>query len=116
VSKAFYRVWHDGLLFKLQQIGISGSLLSWMKSYLSNRSQKVVICGKTSESLPIKAGVPQGSILGPLLFLIYVNDIVDTIETYINLFADDTSLLESISDANSSFANINRDLHIHLCT
>jgi hypothetical protein len=63
VSKAFDRVWHDGLLFKLQQLGMSGSLLSWIKSYLSNRCQKVVIGGKTSESLPIKAGVPQGSIL-----------------------------------------------------
>jgi ribonuclease P/MRP protein subunit RPP40 len=74
-------------------MGISGSLLSWIKSYLSNNSKTVVIGGKTSKSLPIKDGFPQGSILGPLLFLICVNDIVDDVETSRNLFADDNLFL-----------------------
>ena len=62
ISKAFDKVWHPGLLFKLQQLGITGSLLSWFKSYLSNRKQRVVLGGKTSEVSFLHAGVPQGSV------------------------------------------------------
>ena len=91
-SKAFDRVWHCGLLFKLKTIGVTGALLQWFKSYLSNRMQRVVINGKHSGWGLIEAGVPQGSVLGPLLFLIYINDITKGIKSAIKLFADDTSL------------------------
>ena len=92
ISKAFDRVWHKGLLVKLKQIGIDGSLLKWLENYLYNRCQRVVINGQQSGIKFLKAGVPQGSILGPILFLIYINDIVNEISCNIRLFADDTSL------------------------
>ena len=92
ISKAFDRVWHAGLIAKLKSIGIKNSLLQWFGDYLKNRKQRVVINGISSSWSEIKAGVPQGSILGPLLFLIYINDIVNDIQTNIRLFADDTSL------------------------
>ena len=72
ISKAFDRVWHAGLLLKLQAAGVSGKVLAWFKSYLSDRRQRVVIPGATSDWASIRAGVPQGSILGPLLFLVYI--------------------------------------------
>ena len=110
VSSAFDRVWHEGLLFKLRSKGINGKLLEWFRSYLTNRRQRVVIKGQASKWAYILAGVPQGSILGPLLFLIYIDDIINDIESNILLFADDTSLLEAISDPLLSYEKLNRDL------
>ena len=98
ISKAFDRVWHKGLLFKLRRMGITGSLLSWFRSYLGQRHQRVVLEGSYSDFLEVKAGVPQGSILGPLLFVIYINDIVNDIGSNIKLFADDTSLYIIVED------------------
>ena len=109
-SSAFDRVWHEGLFFKLKRKGICGKLFDWFKSYLTDRFQKVVIKGQFSKLVNLLAGVPQGSILGPLLFLIYIDDIIDDIEIDILLFADDTSLLETISNPLLSFEKINRDL------
>ena len=110
ISRAFDRVWHEGLIYKLEQIGVKGKLLKWFKSYLSNRKQKVVISGKSSEILSIKAGVPQGSILGPLLFLIYINDIVLDIACNIRLFADDTSLSIIVEDPYAAATLLNDDI------
>ena len=93
ISKASDRVWHRGLVNKLKTIGIRGQLLKWLTDYLENRCQRVVINGVQSPWLTIKAGVPQGSILGPLLFLVYVNDIVTNITSDIYLYADDTILM-----------------------
>ena len=81
ISKAFDKVWHKGLLFKLQQCGIGGSLLQWFSSYLTDRQQRVVINGHASDWGNITAGVPQGSVLGPLLFLIYINDITNNVQS-----------------------------------
>ena len=92
VSKAFDRVWHRGLLHKLEEIGIRGTLLQWFKAYLQNRKQRVSLNGQLSDIEVINAGVPQGSILGPLLYIIYMNDIVDTIGDNIRLYADDCSI------------------------
>lgn len=110
ISKAFDRVWHKGLLFKLRQFGINGMLLQWFSSYLSNRKQQVQVDGETSAALSISAGVPQGSILGPLLFLIYINDLVVRLECDPHLFADDTFLLDFFKNPLVSAARINRDL------
>ena len=85
-------MWHRGLLYKLKRAGITGSLLSWFTNYLNNRSQSVVLPGACSSWKSIKTGVLQGSILGPLLFLVYINDIVEDIHWKIRLFADDISL------------------------
>ena len=110
ISKAFDRVWHDGLIYKLQKIGIGGDLLNWFKSYLSNRQQRVTIDGVSSTWGQIMAGVPQGSVLGPLLFLIYINDICDGIESEIRLFADDTTVYVVVDNPVSAANQLNSDL------
>jgi hypothetical protein len=91
-SKAFDKVWHEGLLYKLKTFGIEGSLHEWFVSYLAHRRQRVTIKNGLSSWCDVRAGVPQGSILGPLLFLVHINDIIDNIQSEIKLFADDTSL------------------------
>lgn len=111
ISKAFDRVWHRGLLYKLRRAGITGSLLSWFSNYLQDRQQRVVLPGATSEWSPVRAGVPQGSILGPLLFLLYINDIVDNIKSSIRLFADDTSLYIVVDDPTTAGVTLNSDLY-----
>ena len=110
VSSAFDKVWHNGLLAKLSQIGVDGSFFDIIRSYLSDRRQVVVVDGQKSDTLDVKAGVPQGSRLGPLLFIIYMNDIVNDIESDILIFADDTSLFATGSDPAETAAQLNRDL------
>jgi hypothetical protein len=111
VSKAFDRVWHSGLLHKLRCLGIEGTLFDWLCDYLRDRKIRAVINGQSDEWLDTTAGVPQGSILGPLLFLVFINDITANIECDIHLFADDTSLMEIIEQHQQSYAKINRDLN-----
>ena len=110
ISAAFDKVWHNGLIAKLNQIGINGNFLSTLKTYLSGRKQVVVVDGEKSDVLDVQAGVPQGSRLGPLLFIIYINDITENLESDILIFADDTSLLASGIDPAETAAMINRDL------
>ena len=110
ISKAFDRVWHVGLLHKLKASGVKGKILDWFKHYLSDRKQRVVLPGAISDWVFIRAGVPQGSILGPLLFLIYINDIVTDIGSNIRLFADDTSLYIIVDDPITAANCINTDL------
>ena len=92
ISKAFDRVFHAGLLHKLKSFGISGQIFSLTSSFLSNRQLRVVLDGKSSQEYPLNAGVPQGSILGPTLFLLYINDLPDDVICDIAIYADDTNL------------------------
>ena len=110
IKKAFDRVWHAGLLHKLNACGISDTFLDWFKDYLSDRRQRVVLPGVYSDWAYTKAGVPQGSVLGPLLFLIYINDIVNDIGSNIRLFADDTSLYIIVTDPDTSAELLSSDL------
>ena len=110
ISKAFDRVWHRGLLYKLTRIGCSDAVIKWLISYLTERRQCVVLGGATSDWAPVHAGVPQGSILGPLLFLIFINDIVKDINSSIRLFSDDTSLYIIVEDPQTAALIINADL------
>ena len=112
ISKAFDKVWHDGLIFKLKQNGVSGNLLRFFESYLSDRYQRVVLNGFDSEYAAIDSGVPQGSVLGPLLFLIYINDLETNIKSNINFFADDTMLYSIVKDPLSSADDLNNDLEL----
>ena len=96
--------------FKLNSVGISGSLLQWFTDYLDCRKQRVVIPGVSSNWSTIEAGVPQGSILGPLLFLLYINDIVDNINSSIRLFADDTTLYIIVDNPVQAADQLNSDL------
>ena len=112
MSKAFDKVWHDGLLFKLKQNGIDGNLLALLSNYLSDRKQRVVLNGMTSDWAPILSGVPQGSVLGPLLFLIFVNDLEEGIKSKIKFFADDTSLFSIVHDPDISASDLNHDLDL----
>ena len=99
LSKAFDKVPHNLLLLKLKHYGINGSLLSWFGSYLTDRYQRVALDGSFSDWLPVTSGVPQGSILGPLLFVLYVNDVPNYIQynSTIALFADDSKLFNPFS-------------------
>ena len=111
VSKAFDRVWHRGLLFKLQKCGITGPLLVWITHYIKDRFQRVVINGQFSSWKLIQAGVPEGSILGPLLFLIFINDITHVIQhCHIRLFADDTCLFIEVDDRERAAEHLEQDL------
>ena len=110
ISKAFDRVWHEYLIFKLRSYGISDSLLRLFNSFLSERLQRVVLNGQASEWRKELSGVPQGSILGPLLFLISINDIVANIECKVKIFADHTSLFSLVRDPNEISAKLGREL------
>ena len=90
IDGAFDKMWHSAMIAKLNQIGIKGNLLTLFNSYLTNRKQIVVVDGKKSNVTDIKAGIPQGSKLGPLLFIIYINNITEIgLESEIFIFADD---------------------------
>ena len=110
ISKAFDRVWHNGLLHKLSGSGCSDKIIRWLSSYLSRRKQRVVFNGQSSDWTSVQAGVPQGSILGPLLFLIYINGIVSDIGCPIRLFADDTSLYIVVDSPPTAANFLNADL------
>ena len=102
IKKAFDVVSHTKLLFKLSTYGISGELHNWFRAYLSNRVHSVCIDGVLSNTLSVLSGVPQGSILGPLLFLIYVNDLPSVLNSSsMFLFADDSKISRPISSTSA---------------
>ena len=109
-SKAFDKVPHQRLLMKLKHYGIHGNFLSWMESFLTKRVQTVICEGATSTSSPVTSGVPQGSVLGPLLFLTYINDLPNGLTSTVKLFADDT-LLYGVVVEDSDCDNLQDDLN-----
>ena len=96
IAGAFDTVWHSRLLLKCESMGITGAMLDWLRSYLSNREQIVSVDGACSGSEPVCAGVPQGSILGPLLFLLYINDLPQSLKSQPLIYADDCSLMQTV--------------------
>ena len=102
--------WHEGLIFKLKQNGISGNLLNLFQNYLKNRKQRVVLNGYSSEYSLVESGVPQGSVLAPLLFLIYINDLETKIRSNIIFFADDTMLFSIVKKPEMTASDLNQDL------
>ena len=114
ISKAFDRVWRGGLIHKLKRCGVSGKLLSLLESFLMDRKQRTVLNGQCSSWGDISAGVPQGSILGPLFFLVYINDLTENLKCNVKLFADDTSLFTVAENSNAAANDMNHDWELKM--
>ena len=108
-SKAFDTVPHRRLIVKLEALGVQGNILRWIKGFLTDRRQRVNIRGSFSYWLPVESGVPQGSVLGPVLFLFYINDLVEGLECPILLFADDAKIFKEIRTPEDAAA-LSRDM------
>ena len=112
-SAAFDRVSHEGLLYKLQNAGLGGHVLSIIEQFLSNRTQRVKVDGSYSDYVDVVSGVPQGSVLGPILFVIYTADLFDVVENRLINYADDSTLFATIDKPvyrHSVALSLNRDL------
>lgn len=96
-QKAFDTVPHRRLLRKLEAYGIQGQILGWIEDFLRNRKQRVTVNGKNSDWTGVLSGIPQGSVLGPLLFVIFINDLPDNVDSEVFLFADDTKIFRTIT-------------------
>ena len=107
ISKAFDRVWRDGLLYKLKLLGICGRYFNLIQSFSDNRHQRVVVNGQSSKLSLVEAGVPQGSILGPQLFLVYITYLPQGLRCNAKLFGDDTSHFLTITIPAISSSNLN---------
>lgn len=113
ITKAFDTVSHEILLDKLYKAGFRGTVADWLKSYLSDRKQAVRLNGELSEFKAVKSGVPQGSTLGPLLFIVYINDLCDSkLKGKIFTFADDTALLYENENLEENYNNITEDFKV----
>ena len=109
--KAFDTVPHHRLLSKLEAHGISGNILKWIEAFLVGRSQEVLVNGVRSKSAPVISGIPQGSVLGPLLFVVYINDILDDIKSSGPMFADDTKIFRTITSKEDA-ESLQQDLKV----
>ena len=102
ISKAFDKVWSKGLIHKLKVIGVEGEILDILSSFLEDRQQRVTLDGESSDWANVEAGVPQGSILGPILFLIYINDLIKVVGSDIRIFADDTFIFRIVNSTSAT--------------
>jgi hypothetical protein len=109
-SKAFDRVWHKGIIYKLAKAGITDPFLSWFRDYLHNRKHRVVVEGDKSILHDVTAGVPQGSVLGPILFILYINDIINQTNINVRLYADDATIFISYEDSENAARKIEENL------
>ena len=107
ISKAFDRVWHDGLIYKIKCIEVNGMFLKLVTSFMKNR---VVLNGRTSSWEPVLAGVPQGSVLWLLFYLIYINDLSKNLSSNTKLFADDACIFSTVKNVNVSTDQLISDL------
>ena len=112
ISKAFDRAWCDDLVYRLRLCDVAGGLLLLTTNFLQNRQQHTVLNGKASEWGKVTAGIPQGSMLGPIFFLMYINNLTDNLKCNVKLFVDDTSLFTTVYDSNHATSDMNRDLDI----
>ncbi len=110
-SKAFDKVLHMRLLEKLRYYGVIGPELKWIEGFLSNRGQQVIVSGQSFQAYPVTSRVPQGTVLGPLLFLVYINDLPECVTSTGCLFADDCLLYQIISTTTDTMA-LQQDLII----
>ena len=110
ISKAFDKVWHNGLIFKLYRNGISEDVINILRDFLRNRKQRVVLNGQCSSWADVNTGVSQGSILGPQFFLIYIKDLSDSLKSECKLFADVTSTFSVVNDIKTSASDLNEGL------
>ena len=110
IMKAFDTVPHERLLVKLSSYGIVGKTLEWIKSFLTSRRQRVVVNGEVSDWSDVTSGVPQGSVLGPILFLCYINDLPLVIQNKVKVFAGDTKIYSEV-DSVEDCRNLQKDLH-----
>ena len=102
-AKAFDTVPHQRLINKIDSYGIKGKVKAWIKEFLSNRTQIVKVNGTESKSVPVISGIPQGSVLGPILFVLYINDLPDKLISNVYLFADDTKLFYKIKSPEDAY-------------
>ena len=107
-QKAFDTVPHERLLEKLHSYGIRGKILRWIRDFLTNRKQRVILNGQCSKWTNVTSGIPQGSVLGPILFLIYINDLPDVVNNFIKLFADDTKIYAAVDVNTTLQEDVNR--------
>ena len=102
-AKAFDKVSHSKLVFKLKFYGFNERLLNWISSFLTGRSQQVVLGESKSEWAEVTSGVPQGSVLGPILFILYINDLLECIQNSSKAYADDNKIIATIVDSSSKY-------------
>ena len=110
-SKAFDTVPHDGLLSKLKHYGIDKNIWQWISNFLKNRKQCVVVDGISSSPVDVDSGVPQGTVLGPILFLLHINDLPSIVSSKVRLFADDCLIYKQIKNNNDQIER-QRDLNL----